>query len=126
MKNLVLLCASIFSFVHIESAQELRKKIITPNEQALSHAVISIVIQLSDRPAAYAKQAILIERDMQHAKNEDQKKCMSDSRIFFASLALASNEQEIRSLHVLFADRFIECQKIMHSSNVKVDQTWNC
>ena len=50
----------------------------------------------------------------------------ADLRIFFASLALTNNEQEIRSLHASFADRFIECHTMMHASKAKVDKTWDC
>lgn len=126
MNKLTLICIGILSFAQIkpdvmydwdfpnsEQRKEAvaQKDIITPNEQVLSQAVMLTIIQLSDRQAVYAKQAILLQKDVQKAQTEEQKKCVQDAANFFKSLSLACNESEIRALHRSFADRFIECQR---------------
>jgi hypothetical protein len=130
MKYFMLLLMCILSFVQIKPEvrydwdypdlkpkKEIvtQKDIITPNERALSDAVMLTIIQLSDRQAVYAKQVVLLEKDIRNAQNSDELKCIEDTKAFFASLTLAVSEQEVRSLHKLFADRFVECQKMMHS-----------
>lgn len=94
------------------------KEPVTANEQALSNAVAISIIQLSDRQAIYAKQAILLEQATQQAKSEQERECLEDSARFFKFLTLAKNESEIRLLHSLFADKFVACQKAIYVQKV--------